>query len=724
MRLCALIGSVAITCLIGCATVNEQQFRYLEEVEGDAALDWVRSQNQKTLKVFEGDPRFAGFLSNADQILNAKDRIAYGQYRGGAVYNFWQDEVNVRGLLRRTTLAQYTAELAEGAERRSAIKWETILDVDALAKAENENWVYKGSVCRAPAYTRCLLRLSRGGSDASVYREFDITTKAFVEDGFVIPQSKAGVSWVDEDTLLVGTNWGENTLTKSGYPRQTRLWKRGQALEDATLIYEGADTDVGVWPGSFDFQGSGESKSNTAHVIIRATTFYTTEIYWVNDSKAQKLALPDTVEAKNMYRGKLLVSLRKPWTVGEETYPSGALVSVPFMDLTRGKLDKVSLFWAPNEHSSLEQVAVTKSAIYLSVLEDVNTKIYKWVFEDSERYKGWSSGSVPLPGTGTARIVSAYPSEDTAFINFESFTTPDQLLVSADRDYDSEDQAGVKWKAPRRIDALPARFNAEGATVRQLMATSKDGTQIPYFLITPKGYSDNGQTPTLLYGYGGFEISLTPSYRATYGKLWLERGGAYVIANIRGGGVFGPRWHQAALKENRQRAYDDFTAVAEDLIRRNVTNSQRLGIMGGSNGGLLVGAAFTQRPDLFQAVVCQVPLLDMLRYTKLLAGASWIGEYGDPDDPKMRPFIKAYSPFHNLSKSKKYPRPFFVTSTKDDRVHPGHARKMGARMLALGHPIYYFENIEGGRGASANLKQAARRTALEFVYLSRELGLD
>jgi prolyl oligopeptidase len=748
MRLGGLTVIIAIACLMGCAAVNEQQFQYLEEVEGGEALDWVRAQNKATLSVFEGDKRFERFLSDADQILNAKDRIAYGQYRGGAVYNFWQDQTNVRGVLRRTSMESYTAQLPVGANRRTAIEWEMVLDVDALAKAENENWVYKGSVCLAPNYTRCLLRLSRGGSDAAVYREFDITTKTFVENGFVIPQAKTAVSWVDEDTLLVGTDWGPNSLTNSGYPRQTRLWKRGQLLENATLIFEGQAADVGVWPGSFDSQGIfGFAPSGSVHVLIRATTFYTNEIYWVNGDKAHKLALPDSIEPKDMYMGRLLLSLRKPWTIGKTTHPSGALVSVPFNELSQGKLDNVKLFWAPTERSSLEQVAVSANAVYLSVLEDVNTKIYKWVLQDvcdghmiededvndkiynrslkdvCEGQGGWSTGEVPLPGTGTARIVSAYPSADTVFINFESFTTPDQLLVAADNDYANGDD-GAQWRAPRKIDSLPARFNAADTQVQQLMATSKDGTEVPYFLVTPKGYSADGQTPTLLYGYGGFEISLAPSYRATYGKLWLERGGAYVIANIRGGGEFGPRWHQAALKENRQRAYDDFAAVAEDLIQRKVTSSDRLGIMGGSNGGLLVGVAFTQRPDLFKAVVCQVPLLDMLRYTKLLAGASWVGEYGDPEDPKMRAVIKAYSPFHNLSKDKHYPRPFFVTSTKDDRVHPGHARKMGARMLALGHPIYYFENIEGGHGASANLKQAARRTALEFIYLSRELGLE
>ncbi len=699
---------VFYTCVLltlGCAARQDMTYQWLENIEGADALSWVRTENKKTLDVFEKDPRYERFLTATDTMLNATDRIAYGQYRGGHVYNFWQDETNVRGILRRTSLASYQTE---------APQWETILDVDELAKNENENWVYKGSICLEPNYSKCLLRLSRGGTDASVYREFDMDSKAFVSDGFVVPQAKAGVSWINENELLIGTDWGEGSLTQSGYPRQTRLWKRGQPLEKATLIYEGELADVGVWPGSFDLQTEGDQAHDSAAVIIRAKTFYTTEVYWVADGKAVKLPLPDTVEPKNMFKGNLLVSLRKPWTVNSHTYPSGALVGLPFEALTKGDTTGAVMVWAPTERSSLEQVAVTQNTLYLSVLEDVKSRIYQLRQDKTETgLEALKRQEIALPGTGTARIASAYSSETVAFVNFESFTTPDQLMSINDTE-----------NTPTLIDALPPRFDAEGTAVQQFMATSKDGEKIPYFLVTPKGYTANGNTPTLLYGYGGFEISLTPSYRATYGKLWLERGGAYVIANIRGGGEFGPRWHQAALKENRQRAYDDFAAVATDLINRKVTRPERLGIAGGSNGGLLVGVTFTQRPELFNAVVCQVPLLDMLRYTKLLAGASWAGEYGDPEDPKMRSVIQAYSPFHNLSKSKQYPQVFFVTSTKDDRVHPGHARKMAAKMQGMGHPIYYFENIEGGHSASANLKQTAKRISYEFVYLSRQLGLE
>ena len=699
-----LIWTMCVVLVSGCAARKDMTFQWLEDVEGEKALDWVRAENKKTLDVFENDPNYPSFLDAADAILNAKDRIAYGQYRGGYVYNFWQDEQNVRGVLRRTSLASYRTDSPE---------WVTILDIDVLAKQEQENWVYKGSICYAPQYSKCLLRLSRGGTDASVYREFDMETGTFVTDGFEVPQAKGSVAWVNEDELMIGTNWGEGSLTASGYPKQTRLWRRGEPLEAARLVYEGDNADVGVWPASFDLDDPDPAAPKSVEVVIRSTTFYTSELYWVHEGKSKRLQIPDTVEVKSVFRGQLLVSLRKPWALDGQTYPSGALLSVPFMPLTRGVLSGVKALWTPTERSSLEQVAATKDRLYLSVLENVKSQIYQLT---PEHLAGggitWNSTQIELPGTGTARIVSAYPSEKIAFINFESFTTPDQLLAIADDKHEIE-----------RLDRLPARFESEGTRVQQFMATSKDGEEIPYFLVTPKGFKGDGTTPTLLYGYGGFEISLTPSYRATYGKLWLERGGAYVIANIRGGGEFGPRWHQAALKENRQRAYDDFAAVAEDLIKRKVTQPRHLGIAGGSNGGLLVGVAFTQRPELFNAVVCQVPLLDMLRYTKLLAGASWAGEYGDPSDPQMRTIIKKYSPFHNVSSAATYPKVFFVTSTKDDRVHPGHARKMAARMKDMGHPIYYFENIEGGHSASANLKQTAKRIAYEFVYLSAQLGL-
>lgn len=719
MRLVQLIVFLITIWLTGCTPVNEQRFRYLEEVEGEAALDWVRKQNKRTLDFLESDPRYPQFLASADKIVNAKDRIAYGQYRGGAVYNFWQGEGHVRGLIRRSTLSEFTKKSNASP---GDINWETILDVDELAKSEGENWVYKGSVCLEPGYKRCLIRLSRGGTDASVYREFDMAKKEFVEGGFVIPEAKSGVAWVDEDTLLVGTDWGPQTLTKSGYPKQTRLWKRGQPLNESALVFEGEESDVGVWPATLYHQGPTNGAQTHIQLIIRATTFYTNELVWVDQGRPHRLELPDSVEVKGLVDGELLLALRKEWRIGSTVYPSGSLVSIPFNHLMKGDFGLLSVVWTPTARSSLEQVAITKNALYFAVLEDVKTKIHKWTLQGAtEQKRRWNKEILSLPGAGTARIVSAYPSAEVAFLNFESFTTPDQLLVLRDQ---SEAQEQLKQNTLPLIASLPARFNAEGTRVEQRFAKSRDGTEVPYFLVLPKGFKSNGKTPTLLYGYGGFEISLTPSYRATYGKLWLERGGAYAIANIRGGGEFGPRWHQAALKENRQRAYDDFAAIAEDLIGRQVTTSDRLGIMGGSNGGLLVGVTFTQRPELFKAVVCQVPLLDMLRYTKLLAGASWIGEYGDPDNAEMRSHIQRYSPFHNLSREKNYPKPFFVTSTKDDRVHPGHARKMAAKMMALGHPVYYFENIEGGHGASANLKQAARRTALEFIYLSRELGLE
>ena len=648
------------------------------------------------MTVLVQDPRYQVFYEQAQAIVNATDRIPYGRYRGGFVYNFWQDGQNVRGLWRRTTLASYQTDRPE---------WDVILDFDKLAKEEGENWVYKGVSCLAPEHARCMLKLSRGGKDASVNREFDLKTRRFVEGGFEIPEAKSAVSWLDENTLLVGTDWGEGSLTKSGYPRTARLWKRGTKLADAVQIFEGDAKDVGTW-GGVTHRPDGDVLS-----VSRMTTFFTGE-HWVSrtGTDLKKLPIQDSAELQAFFQGQVLISLREAWTVGETTYPQGALLSFGLdAFLKSGTLPAIQTLYVPDERSSISSVSATRTALYVTLLENVKGKLNKFVLDAA---KGtWSSSSVALEGTGTIAVSSIDAFSDTIFINYEGYLMPDQLFVY---------EGGAD--APRSMKSLPQRFAAPDAVVQQLEATSADGVKVPYFLISPK--KETAKSPVLLYGYGGFEVSLTPRYMASFGKLWLERGGAFVIANIRGGGEFGPRWHKAALKENRQRAFDDFIAVGEDLVQRGLTTPAQLGIMGGSNGGLLMGASFTQRPDLFGAVVCQVPLLDMLRYTKLLAGASWAAEYGDPDTPEMRSVIKKYSPYHNLASGKTYPKVFFLTSTKDDRVHPGHARKMAARMLAMDKPVFYYENTEGGHSASANQKQRARRLALEFVYLSKMLGLD
>jgi len=678
--------------------ILDDPYLWLEEVEGERALEWVHARNKECFDELEADERYGVFLSQAEKLLNAKDRIPYGSIRGKYVYNFWQDAGHVRGIMRRTTPESY---------RLAKPEWETVLDIDALAKAEDENWVYKGTAWLAPDYERCLIKLSRGGTDASVHREFDTVAKRFVEGGFALPEAKSGVTWLDRDTLLVGTNWGEGSLTESGYPRVAKRWKRGTPLAEATTIFEGRHEDIGIWPRVMD---SGEE---TIALVDQSLTFFTGAYHVIGpDGKLTSLPLQESADLAGFYAGRLLFTLREAWEVDGQTHAQGALLAInAAVFQATGKLPSIETIYTPDERTSIEGVTVSRSGLYVTLLQNVKGRILR--FSVNPQSGQWSSKLVPLPENGTVSISAAGPHSDTIFINYEDHVTPDRL---SEFDADANKLSTLK--------SLAARFDAGELEVHQHMAKSADRTEVPYFLIHRKGLKPDGSTPTILYGYGGFEISLKPGYSATIGKLWLERGGAYAVANIRGGGEFGPRWHKAALKTERQRAYDDFIAVGEDLAKRGITSPKHLGISGGSNGGLLVGAIFTQRPDLLNAVVCRVPLLDMIRYTKLLAGASWAAEYGDPEDPKMREAILRYSPYQNVFPDKKYPKVFIETSTKDDRVHPGHARKMVARMREQGHEVLYYENTEGGHAAGANLKQHARRYALEYVYFSRQLGLE
>jgi len=678
--------------------ILDDPYLWLEEVEGERALEWVHARNKECFDELEADERYGKFLSQAEKLLNAKDRIPYGSIRGEYVYNFWQDAEHVRGIMRRTTPESY---------RLAKPEWETVLDIDALAKAEDENWVYKGTAWLAPDYERCLIKLSRGGTDASVRREFDTVAKRFVEGGFALPEAKSGVTWLDRDTLLVGTDWGDGSLTESGYPRVAKRWKRGTPLAKATTIFEGRHEDIGIWPRVMD---SGEE---TIALVDQSLTFFTGAYHVIGpDGKLTSLPLQESADLAGFYAGRLLFTLREAWEVDGQTHAQGALLAInAAVFQATGKLPSIETIYTPDERTSIEGVTVSRSGLYVTLLQNVKGRILR--FSVNPQSGQWSSKLVPLPENGTVSISAASPHSETIFINYEDHVTPDRL---------SEFDAGANKLST--LKSLAARFDAGDLEVHQHMAKSADGTAVPYFVIHRKGLKPDGSTPTILYGYGGFEISLKPSYSATIGKLWLERGGAYAVANIRGGGEFGPRWHKAALKTERQRAYDDFIAVGEDLAKRGITSPKHLGISGGSNGGLLVGAIFTQRPDLLNAVVCRVPLLDMIRYTKLLAGASWAAEYGDPEDPKMREAILRYSPYQNVFPDKKYPKVFIETSTKDDRVHPGHARKMVARMREQGHEVLYYENTEGGHAAGANLKQHARRYALEYVYFSRQLGLE
>ena len=676
-----------------CATpLPADENLWLEDILGEKAISWVKSRNALSEKELEGDARYEPLRQDLRRIYNAQDRIPRPAWRGGWVYNFWQDAEHVRGLWRRASLKEY---------RKKDPDWQVLLDFDKLGSDEKESWVYKGVGCRAPRYTRCLVTLSRGGTDASTAREFDVERATFVAGGFVVPEAKHSVAWFADDVLLIGSDFGPGTLTTSGYPRTLRRWKRGTPLDSAPTIFEGAETDVSVDPAVF------VGPEGTLALISVAKTFFETEYHrMVPDGSFRRLALPLDVQVGDWDGQRLFVELLKDWTVDGVLHKSGSLVSVPDDAYDEESLaGKVEDVYVPDARSSLAGTMELKGELYLLVRENVVTRLYR----ARRGRSGWDRTLVPLPDLGTVSIEAADPYRPELFVSYTSFLTPPTLYLVA------------KPKSPPvALKSVPPRFDATGLEAVQREATSPDGTKVPYFLVQRKDAPADGSAPTLLYGYGGFQVVYGPFYPETQGKAWLEKGGAYALANIRGGGEFGPAWHQAALKKNRPKAYEDFIAVAEDLIETKVTSPRRLGIMGGSNGGLLVGAVMTRRPDLFRAVVCQVPLLDMLRYHKLLAGASWMGEYGDPDGEE-REAILSYSPYQNLKKGVSYPRAFFVTSTKDDRVHPGHARKMVARMLGLGADPLYFENIEGGHGAAADLEQKAKRSALEYTYLARLL---
>ena len=679
---------------------------WLEDVQGEAALDWVRAHNDRSQAELCARPEYADFKPRLLALMNARERIPYVSRVGPHFYNFWQDAEHVRGLWRRTTLESY---------RQAEPDWEIVLDLDALGAVEGENWVWHGSDTLSPAvpggeWRRCLMSLSRGGADATVVREFDLVDKRFLDacdGGFTLPEAKSTASWLDADTLVVGTDFGPGSLTDSGYPRVIKRWRRGTPLSEAVTIHEGEASDVSAWVSVDDTPGF----ERVIHG--RSVDFYTTEMWLVAaDGALQHLDKPADASL-GFHEHWAVMELRSDLVQGEVTHPAGSLLVAQADDMLAGRPQWTALF-TPTPTRSLGGSAWTRGHVLLNVLDQVANRVEELRLVDGQ----WQRRAVPLPGPGTLGIAALHdphvpddPLAEHYWVTYADFLTPDSLMLARA----GTDELEVLKQRPRY-------FDSDGMTAEQRFATSADGTQVPYFIVRPKGCRDDGDNPTLLYGYGGFEVSMQPWYSGGFGLAWYERGGVLVVANIRGGGEFGPSWHQAAVGEHKQRSYDDFIAVAEDLVRTKVTRPERLGIMGGSNGGLLVGAAMTQRPDLFGAVVCQVPLLDMQRYHRLLAGASWMAEYGDPDQPEQWAWIEKFSPYQNVRADVRYPRALFTTSTRDDRVHPGHARKMVAKLEALGHPVLYFENIEGGHGGAADNTQRAHLQALEFAYLWAQLG--
>jgi prolyl oligopeptidase len=688
----ALLAGVALCAqsqpTIGGATSDP--YAWLEDVTGDKAMAWVHARNAESARELEGDT-FATLQASILEVLDSDARIPTVAKHGAYYYNFWRDAKNPRGLWRRTTLEEY---------RKPLPKWELVLDVDALGAAEKESWVFQGAQFLKPGYRRCLISLSRGGADASVTREFDVETKSFVNDGFRLPEAKSQVSWIDMDTLFVGTDFGAGSMTTSGYPRIAKIWKRGRPVSDASLVFEGQPSDVAV--NAFHDATPGFERN----FVVRSPSFFT-NILFLLDAKGQtrKVDVPEDADA-NVNREWLTIRLRTPWTVAGKTYAAGSLLAARFDDFMAGARDLTVLF-EPTRTTSLDSYTWTRHFLILNVLDDVKNRLYV-LTPGSGAWKREPFAGAPELGTVSADAVDPDES-DAYFMTVTDFLAPSTLRL------------GTIGGAPETLKTAPAFFDGSNMEATQHFTVSKDGTRIPYFQVSRKGLALDGSHPTLLTGYGGFEVSLMPYYDGVVGRAWLSKGGVLVVANIRGGGEYGPSWHQAALKKARPRAYEDFAAVAQDLVNRKVTSVKHLGIEGASNGGLLVGNMLTLYPDLVGAVVCENPLLDMQRYSHLLAGASWMEEFGDPDKPAEWEFLKTFSPYQNVKTNAHYPSVLFMTTTRDDRVHPGHARKMMAKMKDMGYDVRFFENTEGGHGAGADNRQAAHFIALAYAFLWQKL---
>ncbi|MBI1391302.1 MAG: prolyl oligopeptidase family serine peptidase [Alphaproteobacteria bacterium] len=685
-------ASAAVIASAADAASNDDPYLWLEEVEGERALEWVRARNAEGQSALEATPLFPKMLSEAKAILTSEARIPYGAVHAGKVYNFWQDANHVRGLWRRATVKSY---------RAGAPEWETVIDYDALAKEEGRNWV-RGSVsCLAPGYVHCMIELSDGGKDAGYWREFNTETKSFVNGWFSLPEGKSNVSWLDENTLLVGHDRGENSLTTSGYPRTSVLWSRGETIGEAKVILAGQASDVGA--GAF-----AEHDGEAVYVFGYRSPSFFERIYSLQtkDGEFAPLPWPLNMSYEGVLDGRAIIYLREDWAHDGALYPSGDVVAY---DLSSGAVESV---FSANDRQSVEDIEVGKSSVVIQYLDDVAGKAARIIRAADG---SWKAKGFALPEHGVVSIVSAGGGTDEAFFSFESLTMPDALYYA---------DAGTRLT---KVMSLPELYDASDVVVEQRFATSRDGVAIPYFVMAERETLEAGDAPTVQYAYGGFLSPVLPVYfadpgrpqhGALAGKMWIDRGGVLVLSNIRGGSEYGPKWHKAALRENRQKAFDDFIAISESLIATGVTSAEKLGAVGRSNGGLLMGAILTQRPELYAAIDIGVPLFDMLRYHKLLAGASWIGEYGNPDVPEERAFIAEYSPYQNLEEGKPYPKTLIYTSTKDDRVHPGHARKAAAKLRDLGHELFYYENIEGGHGGTANQEQLAYRTALEYAYFA------
>ena len=682
MKALLLAAAALLIAPMAHAQTPADPYQGLEAIDAPSSMAWVQGQNAKTANRLETDPRYAAFHAEARAIFTAQDRIAWPVFRAGGVDNVWQDASHVHGVWRHASLAAY---------RNAQPAWETLLDLDALSKAEGKNWIWKGAQCLAPAETLCLVHLSDGGGDAVDIREFDTTTKAFVAGGFHFATGKQNIDWVDHDTVAAAREWTSGDVTASGYAYIVKLVGRdGKTTE----IFKGDKKDVSSAPVVL----VGEGGHTDGIVLRRGASFFQSEYSLRAGGKTLRIPLPLKAEFEAYVSGRMIFALKEPWN----GFGAGALVAYKLNGLGA----QPELVFQPGPRQSVQEVGSTAGKLVVNLLDEVKGAVDVYDLVGGK----WSAQRLALPKDATFHIRSLSSQDDQLFISAEGFLDATSLWLA-----DAATNVTVKAKT------LPAQFDASKDTVEQFWATSSDGVKIPYFVVRSKTAKSDGSTPTLMYGYGGFEVAKPPIYLPEMGKIWLERGGAYVIANIRGGGEFGPAWHEAVLREKRQLAFDDFAAVARDMTTRGITSPRRLGIYGRSNGGVLTTVSMTQHPELWNAVVVESPLIDMLRYHKLSAGASWIGEYGDPDVAADAAFIGAYSGYQALKPGVKYPEAYITTNTRDDRVHPGHARKFAAKLEAMGVPYLYYEQTFGGHANDADPELNARRWARHYVYLAQKL---
>jgi prolyl oligopeptidase len=671
------------------AMTEDDPHIWLEDKDGAKALAWVEAENAPTLKRLQGDPRYQTFYQEALAIAAAKDRIPMPSQTGGRILNFWRDAEHPLGLLRSTSEADYAT---------ATPTWRTLIDFDALSRAEGKQWVFKGANCLQPEERLCLVSLSEGGEDAVAYREFDLETGRFVSGGFTLPKSKQGAAWIDKDTLLVSRDWGAGTLTTSSYPFVVKMLKRGQPLTAATEVFRGQASDqLGTYASSLM-----DANGNRLVTIERRTAFFGGDKLVWTPAGVRKLDMPPRATVAGLVDGRVIFETSDDWGA----IKAGSVAWAPLAEVKAGRFTP-RLLWAPTDRQAAQGVATTRGRVIVTYIDNVRGRAS--VFAPSA--EGWSQTAVPLPENISVGVVSATERSDRAYLAVNGFTQPTELAVLE----------AASATPPRTIKTLPPKFDATGVAVEQFEAVSSDGTKVPYFVVRPRGAKADGSTPTLMTAYGGFEIARLPTYLGSTGKIWTERGGAFVLANIRGGGEFGPAWHDAGRRTKRQVIYDDFAAIARDLFQRKITSPAKLGIYGGSNGGLLMGVQFNQHPELWKAVAIQVPLLDMLRYEQIAAGASWVDEYGSVSVPEERAFLARISPYHNLKKGVAYPEPYIWTTTKDDRVGPQHARKFAARMKDLGLPYLFYEDTAGGHSGDADIEQGARLQALQMVYFAQKL---